>query len=298
MVGEFNMGMFGDIFGGIAGDLLGSSGSSQKTTGSASTTGSSESTTTANQTTNATQTLQQLLSSLTTSSTDSTEFQNQLANLIASSVNNTSGTTTTSKGTEDSNAALADIIAKLTGAVDTTNQQYSKEAAIADSQDAVTAMMQQILSSGINNVLNTDTNTGGYNSTTQKLLADNLQAQAINAGAAKQLETIQSYAALGQQENTNNLSALLSAIGMAQDAVSGTSSSSTSSEQSNQQSSANTTGGSSSNTLSNTLENTTANTTSKENSSAITDVSASYKEDTTSKNKTKDSGSGLLGSIF
>jgi hemoglobin-like flavoprotein len=77
--------------------------------------------------------------------------------------------------------------------------QFSKQNAVKDSEAAMKAAMDQVLASGLPDIRTDATVAGGYNSTTTKLLQDNLFAQAAAAGAKVQLDTVNQYAGVGNE---------------------------------------------------------------------------------------------------
>ena len=76
----------------------------------------------------------------------------------------------------------------------TNNTDYSKEAAITDSQGAVQQTIKEALQMGAPAIANADKAAGGYNATTTALLGNDLTAKAAAAGQKTLLDTITSYA--------------------------------------------------------------------------------------------------------
>jgi hypothetical protein len=113
------------------------------------------------------------------------------------------------KGTMQSDQVLA----KLLETVPQMNEKYSKDAAIADSRDAVTAALSEVLNAGLPGVWTETSVGGGYNSTSTKFLQDNVLAQAASAGARVRQEAITQYAGI-QKSNTDSL---MQALGLVQD---------------------------------------------------------------------------------
>ena len=112
-----------------------------------------------------------------------TQTEQGLSELIENLIAKTTGTTT--KGTQQSRDALGialeGILAEFTG--------FSAEAADESSRESVSAAINDVLNSGLTDVRTANTVTGGYNSTTTKLLRDNVLAQASSAGARVKEET-------------------------------------------------------------------------------------------------------------
>lgn len=110
---------------------------------------------------------------------------------------------------------------------------FSPEAAAIAGQEAVTAAIQQVLQSGIAEVAQQGTNFGAFGGTAQARQAQELGAQAVQAGAATELQNIQTFGQLENQRQANlanQLTQLLSTLTQAgsitetqqQEAVAGT----------------------------------------------------------------------------
>lgn len=112
-----------------------------------------------------------------------TQSDQGLSELIENLIAKTTGSTT--KGTQQSRdalgTALEGILAEFTG--------FSSEAADESSRESVTSAINEVLNSGLPDVRTANTVTGGFNSTTTKLLRDNVLAQASSAGARVKEDT-------------------------------------------------------------------------------------------------------------
>lgn len=102
----------------------------------------------------------------------------------------TGNTGTIRKGSAQTNQSIQQLIANVSGGLN----RYSKDAAITDSKEGVTAAIQEVLAMGLPEIRTNATQAGGYNSTTRQLLTDNLVAQATAAGAKTRQDTINAYA--------------------------------------------------------------------------------------------------------
>ncbi len=105
-------------------------------------------------------------------------------------------TETTTGGTKTTKRMGDDAIKQLTSLL--TSGQYSKEAATADTQASMQALVQSMLESGVPQIAGAQVGTGAYNQSTSKLLMDNLVAKTAAEGAALQQKTIADYAAIQQ----------------------------------------------------------------------------------------------------
>lgn len=113
-----------------------------------------------------------------------------------------------SRNPATSTAALtANIGNRLIGALDAygsnilkDNQAYSKSAAISDSQGAIAELFRQFRNDSLPAIYQQQSNSGGYNSTTGQLLANDAFASTVSKGAALQLDTIQKYRTLQQND--------------------------------------------------------------------------------------------------
>lgn len=150
-----------------------------------------------------------------------------------SSTNTNSNSTTTSDSTTKQGSLLGgQTIQDLLGTLATNlgyamnDQTYSKDAAIADSQNAMNAAVDQAIKSGIGGVNQGILNTGAYNQSTRSLLANDLTASAAAAGAQAQQNTIAQYAGINNQNQQTALSALFQTLGLDQSGLSNTKASS------------------------------------------------------------------------
>lgn len=111
--------------------------------------------------------------------------------LLMSSGNSTQTSTTTKNGLG------SDVYAQIASLIN--NPGLSKDAAISDSNAAVSAAIKKVVQDNMPQLNDALKSTGGYSSTTNQLLQDNLAAQAAQAGAGLQLAQINSY--LNQNAN-------------------------------------------------------------------------------------------------
>lgn len=75
------------------------------------------------------------------------------------------------------------------------NTEYGKSAAIADSSNAASWAMQKSLELGMPGISSAGKSAGGYNSSTQDMLTNDLSARAQGVGSTVMLDTITKYAA-------------------------------------------------------------------------------------------------------
>lgn len=101
--------------------------------------------------------------------------------------------TVTTSGSKATQQTLDDASIKALQKI-LTSGQYSKDAATSDSQAAIDTLMKRFLEKNMPNVVGANAQAGAYNSTTTKMLMDNLVAQATAEGAALQQKTIKDYA--------------------------------------------------------------------------------------------------------
>jgi hypothetical protein len=187
-------GPWGAVIGGVAGGLLGG----DEKDGDSRTSGS--------QTQNSS-------GVVTTVGSQTEDLISQLIERIDSKTSGT-GKETTKKGTAQSDAALAGLVDQIPGFIN----KFSKDNAIADSRDAVSAALSEVLNEHLPGIQTMTSMGGGYNSTTTKLLTDNVAAQAAAAGAKVRQDTITQYA--GIQEAGAN--AIMKALGLIQEGNSST----------------------------------------------------------------------------
>lgn len=81
-----------------------------------------------------------------------------------------------------------------------TADQYGKSAAISDSMGAIANLFTQYQNTALPQIYQSEAGSGGYNSTTGQLLANDAFASAINKAAELQLNTIQKYRGLQQAD--------------------------------------------------------------------------------------------------
>ena len=124
--------------------------------------------------------------------------------------------TTTSAGSETGKDTLTQLLGSLQQMIGNAGEGYSKSDAINDSQTAADAAMTKVLRSGVGTVNASTTSGGAYDSTTQKLLSDNLAGEAAAASAEVTQNTISNYAQLSNMQSQLALSSMLSALGLDQ----------------------------------------------------------------------------------
>lgn len=99
---------------------------------------------------------------------------------------------------------LADILAQ-------TTSQYGKQSAVADSQGAVAEIFNQFKKSALPDIYQAQVSSGGYNSSTGQLLANDAFATANSKAAGLVLDTIMKYRA-SQQNDYLGLANLVKAV--------------------------------------------------------------------------------------
>lgn len=106
------------------------------------------------------------------------------------------------------------------------NEGLTKEQAVKDSAAAVQNIMQKSAEEIFPKLYEAQQGSGAYNATSAQLLADNAQARAAAEGAAVQMDTIQKYEALANQNlqtaiagETSQVEQLLGALGLDSEAV-------------------------------------------------------------------------------
>ena len=101
-----------------------------------------------------------------------------------------STTTGSQKTSLDFDAATKDYLDKILAST-----QYSKNAAITDSSNAASWAMQKSLELGMPGISSAAKSAGGYNSSAQEMLTNDLSARAQGVGSTVMLDTITKYAA-------------------------------------------------------------------------------------------------------
>lgn len=92
-----------------------------------------------------------------------------------------------------------------------TTDEFSKQSAIADTQGLMQALFTQFQNEALPNIFQMENASGGYNSTTGQLLANDAFSSTVAKGAAAQLEAIQNYRKL-QQGDFSTLANLVGSI--------------------------------------------------------------------------------------
>ena len=118
---------------------------------------------------------------------DTSMSGNQSSTATTEEDSTTSGTQKTSLNFDEATKAYLDKILAST--------EYSKGAAIADSSNAASWAMQKSLELGMPGVSSAGKSAGGYNSSTQEMLTNDLSARAQGVGSQVMLDTITKYAA-------------------------------------------------------------------------------------------------------
>ncbi len=136
-------------------------------------------------------------------------IQEQLNNVIASVKN---------LGTAEQRQALQAFVMNSARHLGET---FSKERAIQDSKAGVSAVVNEILGSGLPDIRTNNTMAGGYNSTGRQLLVDNLTAQAAVQGGAVIQQTIKDYADI-QLQGSNVIAGLTKLLMESEESQSGT----------------------------------------------------------------------------
>ncbi len=121
-----------------------------------------------------------------------------LASLVPMFTGKSGSQTTSTSGGKRTTQRLDDsVIKQLQDTL--TGGQFSKQAAVQDSQGAVAALVQQMLEQGAPQIAGAQIGSGTYNASTTKLLNDNLTAKAAAEGATLQQKSIAEYAAIQSQ---------------------------------------------------------------------------------------------------
>lgn len=198
--------------------------------------------------------------------------KSQLQNIL-------SGTSSVQAGTTQSNAALNTL---LTGMLNPS--QYSPEKAQAAATDMMKVASQQILQSGIGDVLNAGTATGTFGSTAQQQMSNDLQAKAALAGTQAASAVQSQYTDARAKETANLLEAIKAAQSgnqvtsnqqqQNQTGTTNTSQATKDQTSTNQNKTGTTTGSSTANTTGNTTQTGTSNTNSSTNASGSTSQTA------------------------
>ncbi len=122
----------------------------------------------------------------------------------------TGGKGETLRGTETSRSAIDQLIGTLSAP--TATGEYSKEAAISDTEGAVQALMETIIGEGMGGVRDITNIAGAYDSTVQQQMRDALVTRAAGEGARLQQETIGQYAGISAQQESTRLASLLGVL--------------------------------------------------------------------------------------
>lgn len=90
----------------------------------------------------------------------------------------------------------------------TSQSEYSKQQAIADSQSIVAGLFNTYRNTDLPQIYSAESSSGGYNNTTSQLLANDAYASTLTKASGLILDTIQKYRGL-QQQDYNVMSALV-----------------------------------------------------------------------------------------
>lgn len=150
----------------------------------------------------------------------------------------TKGTSNTNTMDDQSLAALHGILGMMlnktqnndqNAAVGANNGQYTKQQAIDDSQGLIGQIFQQYKNNDLPTIFNAQNASGGYNSTTGQLMANDAYGNAVNKSAQAVQQNIQNYAAItdasnktAQNQQSLDLTSLLTALGAARGDVNNT----------------------------------------------------------------------------
>jgi hypothetical protein len=183
----------GNNFGSLLGLLPSNTAGSGMTNGTQVTTGNS--TSTQNGTTAQSGTQNTVNAGSSTQNTSGSSTGNQVNTSVGTTGQSSSGTTTTGSTTSN----IYDPAAKAALDAALGNPQYTKTAAITDAQGAMDAAVQASLKAGMPSISSAAKSSGGYNSTTQDMLNNDLTARSAQAGANVVLQNIAQYNALNAQ---------------------------------------------------------------------------------------------------
>lgn len=99
---------------------------------------------------------------------------------------------------------MADILSQ-------TNDQYSKQAALSDTQGTVANLFREYSNTAVPQIFQMENTSGGYNSTTGQLMANDAFASTLSKAAAVQSEAILNYRKI-QQGDYSTLGNLVASI--------------------------------------------------------------------------------------
>lgn len=175
--------------------------------------------------------------------------------------------------------------------------QYTREAAIEDSQLAVKSAIDRILDSGIGDVAGSIVNTGGYDSTVTANMANTLGRDAAEVGAKLQLSQIATNAQLANQEQSSRFDLISKILDNARLTETATETVDKSVTDTSQQTDTSGKNNSTSKTNSNSTTD-TSQTSDKNVSETIEDSVTKTTDVDTETDFEESSGSGLMGKIF
>lgn len=98
------------------------------------------------------------------------------------------------------NQLLAAISQYMKGPLAQSSQEYGKQAAIADSRGLVSSIFREYQNEALPQIMQMEAGSGGYNSSTGQLLANDAFAGAVSKSQAAVLDTINKYRAIEQND--------------------------------------------------------------------------------------------------
>lgn len=112
---------------------------------------------------------------------------------------------TTTSGTPGSQASVDALLANLLG--QTTSGAYSKDAAFKDSDAIVQQIFNEFQNTALPQIYNAQANSGGYNSTTGQLLANDAFSRTVAQAQAAKLKAASDYGAVANATAANAVNA-------------------------------------------------------------------------------------------
>lgn len=99
----------------------------------------------------------------------------------------------------------------MAGILSQTNDQYSKQAAIGDTQGMVANLFREYSNTVVPQIFQMENTSGGYNSSTGQLMANDAFASTLSKAAEVQMNAVQNYRKL-QQGDYSTLAQLVSSV--------------------------------------------------------------------------------------
>lgn len=128
-----------------------------------------------------------------------------------SSSTDLSGTSRTKRFDDESKALLDALSGRAFGELD-EESGFTREQAIADSQDTIQAIFRQFSEQALPQIYQAQGQAGAYNSTSGQFLANDAFGESVARSAEVVSQNIARYAQLGQQERQLQVSTLLDAL--------------------------------------------------------------------------------------